>query len=490
DISSVIDVKLRAIACHASQIEHTPYTARVLGLNAARSWSLPTEVSHAEAFHRWPRRDAPLASLLDAAMRPALSEGALPPAAELVSVIVRTVNRPVYLREAIRSVAAQAHARIELVLVVDGDEDFAGIVAEEAVGAIEAIQTVHTIPPRGRARAANTGLDAATGSFLCFLDDDDWLLPHHVSTLVASLRTTQAPACYSTVEGIRVERAADSVAHVFNEPFDAVRLGFRNFMPIHSVMFRKSVVERGCRFDESLDLFEDWHFWLQLARLGDFVHIDEITAKYRVSESSGVGIPGGLRDPTEGLRRFVEASRDVWTTDQLRHLCASGAQAEALQQQERAIVLELDRTRQAAANAEARATMFESDFAAQADALKAERQALRAAFDGEIALWRARYELVVNSRSWRLARALTLPVRIARAAPVMQRTLQEQLRRHSLRSVVRRGWRIFRSEGLSGVKARLRGTTDASRQNAPPAQAPPVATQTAQADQRGECGQR
>ncbi len=57
-------------------------------------------------------------------------------------------------------------------------------------------------------------------------------------------------------------------------------------MPIHSVLFRRRVLTAGCRVDESLDIYEDWDFWLQVAEHGSFTHVDKVTAFYRAGGDS------------------------------------------------------------------------------------------------------------------------------------------------------------------------------------------------------------
>lgn len=64
DISAVVALKAAAMAAHASQSSEHPYARRVLALNAARAWSLPASVSHAEGFHVFPPADRSLVECL------------------------------------------------------------------------------------------------------------------------------------------------------------------------------------------------------------------------------------------------------------------------------------------------------------------------------------------------------------------------------------------------------------------------------------------
>lgn len=240
----------------------------------------------------------------------------------LVSIIVRTVARPQMLRKAIQSIAEQSYPLIELLVVNDGTEDISSLVKQGAKKSIATHKYILNTGIHGRSRAANLGLEHATGQFLGFLDDDDWLLPDHVSRLVHKLlEIPSAPAAYSGVDCISLVGDEEMVIHCFNEPFSASRLAYNNFMPIHSVLFRSRLLQYGYKFDEGLEMFEDWHFWLQLSCQGDFVHVQEVTAKYLISQTSGVGLPSAKIDITSALEKFTNASRNIWTNTQLRQLC-------------------------------------------------------------------------------------------------------------------------------------------------------------------------
>ncbi|MCB0318506.1 MAG: glycosyltransferase, partial [Bdellovibrionales bacterium] len=145
---------------------------------------------------------------------------------------------------------------------------------------------------RGRSITANTGMNLASGKYLCFLDDDDIFYPYHISTLVDHLennsvkvaytdavRATQAPAPYSKDEYLTCDTAL-----VYSEPMSLKKLIVEdgNHLPILCVMFEKSCLEKGLCFDHSLDVLEDWDFWIQLAKEFEFHHIPMITAEYRI----------------------------------------------------------------------------------------------------------------------------------------------------------------------------------------------------------------
>ena len=102
---------------------------------------------------------------------------------KLVSVICRTIIRP-ELQQALQSVADQSYPDIELVLV---DALGAGIPDYENLYPGENVKLVSLGKSLRRSRAANVGMTKATGDYLMFLDDDDWIDREHIANLVTLL---------------------------------------------------------------------------------------------------------------------------------------------------------------------------------------------------------------------------------------------------------------------------------------------------------------
>ncbi len=202
-----------------------------------------------------------------------------------VSVIVRTMHRPA-LSQALDCVAAQTHRPLEIVLV---DAAARGLALTAHAGIpVRVVQ-------RGkldRPQAANAGLEAALGEWMTFLDEDDAIAPHHVEQLLAAARSANALVAYSQTQ---LTDAAGHVRHVFGGRFNRLALFQSNYLSIHSALFHRSLIEHGCRFDETLTTFEDWDFWLQLAMRTPFAFSGQPTAIYRASVgTSGAGTGSNL----------------------------------------------------------------------------------------------------------------------------------------------------------------------------------------------------
>ena len=123
---------------------------------------------------------------------------------ELVSVVIPCFNAGHYLNEAIQSVLAQTHARIELLVVDDGSTDRTEEVACSDPQVIYLRQR-----NQGVASARNTGLRSSIGDSVVFLDGDDRLLPHAVEAGLKCLRKHPKSGSLRPISKNRCARACN-----------------------------------------------------------------------------------------------------------------------------------------------------------------------------------------------------------------------------------------------------------------------------------------
>ena len=203
----------------------------------------------------------------------------------LVSVIIRSMDRPT-LSESLDSVAQQTYPNIEVVVVNAKSEQHSKLTEWRGNFPLRIVNTGEALR---RSRAGNIGLNNARGDYLIFLDDDDWFLPEHVSMLVdALMHNPDKKVAYSGVIGVNEQK--EPIDTNFCQPFDRTQLLVGNYIPVHAALFSRSIVDGGCRMDESLDLYEDWDFWLQAAGFSDFIFVNHLSACYRIGGLSGQGV--------------------------------------------------------------------------------------------------------------------------------------------------------------------------------------------------------
>jgi len=204
--------------------------------------------------------------------------------------------------------------------------------------------------PLARSRAANLGLDNAHGEYLIFLDDDDWFLPDHIMQLVQALKNNpRARVAYTGVKCVRKVQGSEwEQVYVFNESFNATRLLCENYLPIHAVLFSRRLLEEGCRFDEGLDIYEDWDFWIQASLISEFMHVDRVNAVYRISDSGGFGVTGDQDTIAQSLARLFDKWKHLWNEKQvvaLMDLAKSGYRSSPLIEENTRQAQQLERQR-------------------------------------------------------------------------------------------------------------------------------------------------
>ncbi len=224
-----------------------------------------------------------------------------------VSIIVRTVLRRFELKRALNSIKAQSYKEIELVLVNNSLKPLDEELESLAKSVAKYTNIVHE-PIPGRSRAANAGLRAVSGEYILFLDEDDELLPDHISKLLDAAVSGGYEVVYTGVEGL--DRYGNRVK-LYDEPWEIWRFRGMNFLPIHSVLFSQEAC-RGIFFDESLELLEDWDFWLALSNDRAFYHIPGVSAIYHL-ESGESGL-SAKRD----LASLRSAHAAVWNKWRVR----------------------------------------------------------------------------------------------------------------------------------------------------------------------------
>lgn len=93
---------------------------------------------------------------------------------EIISVIIPVYNVRPYIERCLDAVCAQTYRELEIILVDDGATDGSGEVCDEYAKKDNRIRVIHK-KNGGTSSARNEGLRAATGSYVGFLDADDWI---------------------------------------------------------------------------------------------------------------------------------------------------------------------------------------------------------------------------------------------------------------------------------------------------------------------------
>jgi len=194
----------------------------------------------------------------------------------LVSVVMPAYNVAWCIRRAIDSVLAQDYGARELIVVNDGSTDDTGNVLQSYGGGLILINQDN----RGMSAARNAAIRRARGTYIAFLDADDWWLPEKLSRQVELMRDRPELGFCSTAARVVNEegkllnlwgcrqRGSQMLTTLFAE--NAAIAG-----GCSAVMVRRELVDQVGLFDESLRGLEDPDLWIRLSAVSSYACIDE-----------------------------------------------------------------------------------------------------------------------------------------------------------------------------------------------------------------------
>ncbi|NYF79609.1 glycosyltransferase family 2 protein [Granulicella arctica] len=116
----------------------------------------------------------------------------------LVSTVIPTRGRPELLLRAVNSVLAQTLREIEVVIVIDGEDRATELALERLVREDRRVNVVALGSSVGGSDARNRGVDAASGEWIAFLDDDDEWLPGKLQAQLEAVTASTAPVVIGT----------------------------------------------------------------------------------------------------------------------------------------------------------------------------------------------------------------------------------------------------------------------------------------------------
>jgi glycosyltransferase involved in cell wall biosynthesis len=190
------------------------------------------------------------------------ARGAVSGVAGRVSVVMPVYNAEATLAKAIGSVLAQTHSDLELVVVDDGSSDRSWAIVEDFARRDPRVRPIGPRRNGGVASARNAALDAASGSYIAFLDSDDWWHEQKLEAQFETLRATGANVAYAAYR--RVDEAGRDLSLV--DPPESLHyqgLLKSNYIGHLTGLYRRDIGEfRFLRIGH-----EDYAFWLDVLRV-------------------------------------------------------------------------------------------------------------------------------------------------------------------------------------------------------------------------------
>lgn len=255
-----------------------------------------------------------------------------PDPAPTVSVIIPAYNSAPFIGETLKSVLNQTFTSHEIIVINDGSpdtEDFEREL-EPYAARIRYLKQEN----RGAAAARNTGLRAARGEFVAFLDADDTWLPNYLEEQIRFLKSTDADFVYSDAQltgqsplaGQTFMQVQPSRGQVTTASLLAVRV---TVLTSAVLARRKPILEVGL-FDEGIKRGHDFDLWFRLAKAGArCAYQSKVLAHHRVLESGLSGDTISQLKRTLSVLERIEKRQDLSASERAAlHLNMSRTQAE------------------------------------------------------------------------------------------------------------------------------------------------------------------
>lgn len=232
----------------------------------------------------------------------------------LVSVVIPSYDRPAFVRRAVESVLEQTYPNVECVVVDDHSPDpVAPLLADLPTDRLAGFRVVRHEENRGGNAARNTGIEATTGEFVAFLDDDDRWLPEKLEKQVAAFEAA-GPEVGVVYTGAVVVDANDEVVatYVRRARGDIVPALVRGLTvgSFSRVLVRRSAIEAAGLPDERFPNWQDREWYFRLAEISAFEPVPELLTIHTVSDHAQI-TDGFERKRDVALPLFLEKHRST-----------------------------------------------------------------------------------------------------------------------------------------------------------------------------------
>lgn len=200
----------------------------------------------------------------------------------VVTVVVRTFNRPAKLRRALQSLSEQTYSPLEILVIRDGG---AAVDVPEMLN----LRLIESDENQGRAWAAQEGLSHASGDYILFHDDDDRLDPTAIEEMMAVAQN--APKAIGVICGYRVfNESTDGVEQLVKESIPAlpprlIDMAAANSLLTISTLFKREAALKAGGYNLDLEALEDWDLCLRVLMEGDFAVCPKVLASQYIDET-------------------------------------------------------------------------------------------------------------------------------------------------------------------------------------------------------------
>lgn len=231
----------------------------------------------------------------------------------VVSIIVPVYNAEKSIRRCVESVLNQGFEEFELILVDDGSKDSSGQICDEYAGKDGRVHVFHK-ENSGVSDTRNMALQHARGTYIQFMDSDDWITPDATSLMVRAARESACDMVISDfyrVVGDRVSHKGDIekggllsleefAAFMMENPADYY------YGVLWNKLFKREIIEAyGLRMDKNISWCEDFMFNLEYIRHTKTIYALRVPVYYYVKTKGSLASQGLSITKTIKMKRMI-----------------------------------------------------------------------------------------------------------------------------------------------------------------------------------------
>ncbi len=232
-----------------------------------------------------------------------------------VSVIIPTYQTGRFIAQAIDSVLNQTFPVSEIIVVDDGSTDQTESILRGYGDRIQVIRQMN----QGPSAARNTGIRAAQGEFVAFLDADDYWSPDKLQKECSVIQSDPqlglvfCDCVFFDNQGqwkkTSFQMAKPAKGWVYQDLF------IQNFIPTIAVVARRICLAEIGWFDETFRCAEDYDYWIRLSKKWKIDYVEEPLTYYRIHENQTSGNSRQLWTSVVKIK-----NREISETPSLNHL--------------------------------------------------------------------------------------------------------------------------------------------------------------------------
>lgn len=203
-----------------------------------------------------------------------------------ISVIVPVYNAEKYLHCCIDSILAQTFTNFELLLINDGSKDRSGVICDEYAKKDNRIRVFHK-ENGGVSSARNLGIEKALGTWISFVDSDDWIEPNMLEEVLQNAINNNAELVFVD---LMYHFASETKVYKTYRWKGKPQLSLIDYLkktrnaPGWALIKLSIIKNNSYKFPENLTIYEDFHLMVRLVYKS--IDVDKPLYNYRMQDYS------------------------------------------------------------------------------------------------------------------------------------------------------------------------------------------------------------